>query len=87
MSAISVTGRTRTLMVNCPRLLLSALVSLIMLGAVAPPTAKAGSYPVYVCGGPAQNNALAFSESTNHISQSQWCGGAGIQVWSNASVS
>ncbi|HLH66479.1 MAG TPA: hypothetical protein VKV27_12315 [Solirubrobacteraceae bacterium] len=49
--------------------------------------ARAGTFPVYVCGALGQNNALAFSENTNHIAYAQWCGGLGIQVWSQGSVS
>ena len=66
-----------------PRLVLLAMC----LTVVVPAVARAGTYPVYVCGGPQQNNALGFSENTNHVSDAQWCGGAGIQVWSNSSVS
>jgi hypothetical protein len=57
-------------------------------GAALPTAARAGTYPVYVCTGTqSQNNALVFSENTNHISQALSCGHAGVQVWSNNSVS
>ncbi|MGH2859178.1 MAG: hypothetical protein ACRDMJ_17020, partial [Solirubrobacteraceae bacterium] len=67
------------------RLGLAAAIACAAL--MAPAIAHAGTYPVYVCGAPGHNNALGFSENTNHIYEAQWCGGNGIQVWSHSSVS
>ncbi|MHB8736895.1 MAG: Ig-like domain repeat protein, partial [Terriglobales bacterium] len=55
---------------------------------LVPAAAAADPYPVYACvsGSGNVNHALSFSENTNHISQALWCGNAGIQVWSNNSV-
>jgi hypothetical protein len=73
------------------RLALSGLGA-AALASLVPAVAAAGTYNVYVCPGQGgANNAMGFSGSTNHISDSQWCNGEGsgrgLQVWSNNSAS
>ncbi len=69
------------------RTLVAVLSTLAITGLSAPGAASAGTYPVYVCGAAGMNAALAFSESTNHVYQGEWCGGSGIHVWSHSSAS
>src|SRR5580658_6582964 len=57
------------------------------IDAIAPAVAAAGTYNDQVCGAPGQQNALQFSDNTNHITDAVWCGHSGVQVWSSNSVS
>ena len=74
------------------RLLLIVIAVAGAPAAALPAVAAASTYDVYVCPGQGgANNALAFSENTNHVSSSAWCNGEGsgrgVQAWSNSSVS